>query len=377
MATTVFVMTDKDVSPPQRGYVPLQVGAALGEDLGYLRDDGGSDQISELYSFFGPLTGIYWLWKNHPGQENIGICSPDEYFTEDVNGRVLSEEGYEQILKEAPVICKEPLICPSSCKETYEQEHYAKDLEAVGRSLAGLYPEDVWAWNEVLKEKRRQDSNACVMRRVCFEDYCEWMFRILMDAGQTIDPGRYEEEQRGVYGFLSKILLPVWMRARGVRAFYLPMTTSSEGTDAGGVLDEIRRILEGHETQRAWDLCREVMEKDPELIRSSSEEGNNLVIAEQVLYLKQLDEKDGHDSLWSQGWDLDTLMDHYRNIYSMMQLLSTGEELGEYEVEYLRQSGFNAMTADMMVRNDPADRLKKPPLKGDEIVMYLAKYNLF
>ena len=70
-------------------------------------------------------------------------------------------------------------------------------------------------------------------------------------------------------------------------------------------------------------------------------------------------------------------MDHYRNIYSMMQLLSTGEELGEYEVEYLRQSGFNAMTADMMVRNDPADRLKKPPLKGDEIVMYLAKYNLF
>ena len=65
MAATVFVLTQKEISFPQDSiYVPLQVGAATGQELGYIRDDNGGDQISELHCFFGYLTGIYWIWKN-------------------------------------------------------------------------------------------------------------------------------------------------------------------------------------------------------------------------------------------------------------------------------------------------------------------------
>ena len=47
MAATVFVLTQKEISFPQDSiYVPLQVGAATGQDLGYIRDD-------ELPGLFG------------------------------------------------------------------------------------------------------------------------------------------------------------------------------------------------------------------------------------------------------------------------------------------------------------------------------------
>ncbi len=377
MATTIFVMTHKVFCPPEDPvYAPLQVGAALEEDLGYLRDDNGADQISELNGYFGPLTGVYWVWKNYPGQENIGICPEGKFFTEE-DGRIRTEQAYEALLQEYDVIASGVIHTPMSYRDTYGQTQHPEDLDAVGASLAKLYPEDVWAWDAAMEETVCPGELMCVMRRAYFDDFCSWMFHILMDAGQTIDPSHYEKDQMQVYAVLAKELLQVWIRARGVRAYSDTMEDPEKDGQEENVLSMIRDLLLQHETEKAWEMCRQVAGDIGEGTLPVSDEGNDLLIAEQVLYLKQLDEKDGHDSLWSQEWDLFTLTDHYRNIYSMMQLVSTGEELGEYEVEYLRQSGFNAMTAEMMVNNDPAERLQKPPLKGDAIVTYLAKYNLF
>ena len=42
MRTKIFVMTHKKFHSPQNEiYIPLQVGRALGENLGYLGDDTG------------------------------------------------------------------------------------------------------------------------------------------------------------------------------------------------------------------------------------------------------------------------------------------------------------------------------------------------
>ena len=70
MKVQIFVMTHKKFNPPSNPiYVPLQVGAALNENLGYIRDDSG-DSISELNPYYGELTGMYWLWKNYHDAED-------------------------------------------------------------------------------------------------------------------------------------------------------------------------------------------------------------------------------------------------------------------------------------------------------------------
>ena len=63
MSVKIFAMTHKKFVPPPDGmYVPLQVGRACHQPLGYAGDDTG-DHISELNAYFSELTGVYWLWK--------------------------------------------------------------------------------------------------------------------------------------------------------------------------------------------------------------------------------------------------------------------------------------------------------------------------
>ena len=53
--TKIFTMTHKKFTVPEDSvYVPLQVGKANHEDLGYLGDDTG-DSISEWNCYYGEL----------------------------------------------------------------------------------------------------------------------------------------------------------------------------------------------------------------------------------------------------------------------------------------------------------------------------------
>lgn len=78
MDTRIFVMTHKkieelsDRTVMPEIYIPMQVGRAGKEDLGYLGDDSG-DNISDKNSSYCELTGMYWLWKNMDC-DIIGIC---------------------------------------------------------------------------------------------------------------------------------------------------------------------------------------------------------------------------------------------------------------------------------------------------------------
>lgn len=63
MSMRIYTMTHKKFTPlPNPLYVPLHVGRACGENLGYLGDDTG-EQISALNCYYSELTGFYWIWK--------------------------------------------------------------------------------------------------------------------------------------------------------------------------------------------------------------------------------------------------------------------------------------------------------------------------
>lgn len=67
-------------SPPADDtYLPLHVGRASAEDLGYLGDDTG-DNISLINCFYGELTGLYWIWKNYHSSDYAGLCHYRRYF---------------------------------------------------------------------------------------------------------------------------------------------------------------------------------------------------------------------------------------------------------------------------------------------------------
>ena len=97
MSVKIFAMTHKKFVPPPDGmYVPLQVGRACHQPLGYAGDDTG-DHISELNAYFSELTGVYWLWKNYRDADILGVCHYRRYFiTED--GRLYGQQDIEKLL---------------------------------------------------------------------------------------------------------------------------------------------------------------------------------------------------------------------------------------------------------------------------------------
>ena len=72
-------------------YIPLQVGAALHNSLGYHSDNTG-DNISERNPYYSELTGLYWLYKNDSDCDITGLCHYRRYFINERNEVLLKED---------------------------------------------------------------------------------------------------------------------------------------------------------------------------------------------------------------------------------------------------------------------------------------------
>ena len=55
-----------------------------------------------------------------------------------------------------------------------------------------------------------------VMRRDLFDQYCEWMFSILEEIEHRVDISNYDTYEARIYGFVSEILLDVWIEANNI-----------------------------------------------------------------------------------------------------------------------------------------------------------------
>ena len=54
------------------------------------------------------------------------------------------------------------------------------------------------------------------MRRDLYNQYCEWMFSILEELEKRVDISGYDVYESRIYGFVSEILLDVWLEANHI-----------------------------------------------------------------------------------------------------------------------------------------------------------------
>ena len=53
--------------------------------------------------------------------------------------------------------------------------------------------------------------NMFIMKRKPLDEYCTWMFDVLGEVESRIDISNYSTYEQRVYGFLSELLLDVWL----------------------------------------------------------------------------------------------------------------------------------------------------------------------
>ncbi len=209
--------------PSDPCYLPLHVGKAGKESIGYTGDDTG-DNISAKNPSFCELTGIYWAWKNLKA-DYVGLVHYRRLF---VNGYPQSEQtkmmaalgqsDFERLLEKADVVMPDKQYYVIETNQShYDHAHYRRDLLVTIEVLKEMYPDAAEACDKVMNRRSAHMFNIFVMKRDKFDDYCNFMFPLLFEVEKRIDISAYNAFEARVFGRLSEILMDVWLEWRNVK----------------------------------------------------------------------------------------------------------------------------------------------------------------
>lgn len=347
--TKIFTMTHRKFAEPENPvYIPLQVGKAGHEDLGYLGDDTG-DSISERNCYYGELTGIYWLWKNYQGQENIGICHYRRFFINDAM-ELLTEQDYEEILADYDVITSKAMYAETPYWDYYGNAHNIKDLEEEGRVIQELFPEDYPVFCKVMSEKKHYFGNLMVTSRKHFDAYCTWLFTIFFELEKRIDVSDYDEYHRRVFGFLSEQLLLVWITARGLSVYEAKVGISGEKAETKEFKLAVGQLLKMGQVSEARQMFYEILKVRPDIQLEHSDLKHEIPMIEQILYICELEMQQGISGMLEYSKELPRLLAHFKEVTALLENEKTWTK---EQTDYLQDTFVTDIAVEVIARNDP------------------------
>ncbi len=208
--------------PKDDMYLPLHVGAegkkdAQGNDLdlGYVKDNTGKN-ISELNPSFCELTGLYWVWNNLD-DDYIGLAHYRRHFSLKKKGK----DPFDSVLtynELQPYLGIVRVFTPNKRKyyieslySHYEHTHYSNHLDETRKIISEKYPQYVDSYDQVIKHTYGYMFNMMIMDKKLLDDYCSWLFDILVELGKRIDMPELTAFQGRFYGRISEIVFNVWL----------------------------------------------------------------------------------------------------------------------------------------------------------------------
>lgn len=238
--------------PADSVYLPLCVGAALGNRTLFAGDDTG-DSISEKNRNYCELTGLYWAWKNLEA-DYIGLCHYRRYFTRHNSYHVLkrrkeilTEGEWENLLEQCPVIVPQKRRYRiESNRSHYNHAHPRIALDETEEIIHQMYPDYDTSFQKVMNRTWAHMFNMFVMRRDYFNQYMEWLFSILFTLEKKMDISGWDSYQSRVYGFVAELLLDVWMEKNNIvyKEQTLSFMEKQNWVKKGGLI--LKRKIVGH-----------------------------------------------------------------------------------------------------------------------------------
>lgn len=350
MKTKIFVMTHKKFKQPKNPiYIPLHVGRALGQDLGYMGDDTG-DSISERNPYYGELTGMYWLWKNCHDVDIVGVCHYRRFFFNG-NNRLMTQEEYEASLQQADIMVSDPMFAPGMYLEYFGAAHNVEDMLLVGEVLRELFPEDYPAFEQVMQGSKYYFGNLCVMRKKLFDSYCAWLFAIFFEMEKRIDISGYDAYHKRVFGFLSEELLLVYITARALKVKEGHIGITAEKAETVELKAAMRQLVKMGEFTEARKLFYAVLEVRPDVQQELSDIRNELPDIELILFILEKEAEQGIAGFYQVSRDLNQLITHLHRVREILGHDREGKVLEEAERHYLASYFVSDIAKEVILAN--------------------------
>ncbi|SEA23622.1 DUF4422 domain-containing protein [Selenomonas ruminantium] len=182
---------------------PLLVGAE-GNDmqLTFPRDDAYEGNFSRLNASLAEMTGVHWVWKNALTVEYKGLCHYRRHF-------ILSEEDI-QVLSSAGIdaLLTIPRYAPGGIKGMFLAETPVKRpvLESIYTAMDRLGYEDRQCFSEYLDGCFYFPNNMVVAKAGLYDEYCRWVFPILMGMLEVDTETGYGHESDRHIAYAAELL---------------------------------------------------------------------------------------------------------------------------------------------------------------------------
>ena len=196
---------DKPISKDLSEYdweIPIQVGAALTEEvISDIRDNIG-DNISQKNKQYCELTALYWIWKNDISKYK-GLCHYRRHF--DLDKKMLSQLTESDI----DVVLTIPILNFPSVREMYCNYHCKEDWDILMEAIRELQPAYLETANRMQNGVYYYAYNMLIAKEDIFNNYCEWLFPILDYCNRKC--GIKEDGYQNRYiGFMAERLLSIY-----------------------------------------------------------------------------------------------------------------------------------------------------------------------
>lgn len=336
MRTKIFVMTHKKFKPPKDSvYVPLHVGRALGEDLGFMGDNLG-DSISELNPYYGELTGMYWLWKHCHDVDIIGVCHYRRYFFDD-NNKLMTQEEFETNLQDADIMVSNPMFADGTYLEYFGTAHNVNDMLLAGETIKKIFPEDYPAFQQVMQGNKYYFGNLCVMRKQLFDSYCSWLFTIFFEMEKKIDVSNYDDYHKRIFGFLSEELLLVYITARNLRVKEGKVGITAEKAETVEFKTAMGQLVRMGQFSEARQLFYDFLKIRPDVQLELSDIKNEIPDIELILFILEKEKEQGIAGFYQVSHELPILIKQLREVREILSHWKGGENTEECVRQYMEE----------------------------------------
>lgn len=248
MSLNILVCYYKDiiVNPTDKSYYYIQCGAdATGINLEMTKDNTG-ENISSRNTYWSEITGLYWAWKNIEKSKYIGLCSYRRFFNfkQDTNEPISiipindHKEINKIVIPDMDSIFKNyDIILPKQYTYAYNTEtvcrmnYNMEDFSILEKLIKDRSPDYLEAYKNVFYKTNLQiGHNMFIMKWEDFQEYCSWVFDILLEAERKINPANYPIHQIRVFGYMHEILLAVYVEKKKFKPYYSQLTWLSDNS---------------------------------------------------------------------------------------------------------------------------------------------------
>ncbi len=201
--------------PSDPMYLPVFVGKEIHPEINHtFQGDNTGENISKKNPYYNELTAIYWGWKNLD-LDAMGLVHYRRYLSMSHNkslDTVLSTEQVEKLLNKYDIILPEKRkYYIETNKSHYLHAHEREPFYIMESIVKKDYPEYSESWDKVMNRTWAHMFNMFIMKKKPLNEYCNWMFDILSKVEEQTDISSYSTYEKRVYGFLSELLLDIWL----------------------------------------------------------------------------------------------------------------------------------------------------------------------